>query len=274
MSEAASIMQYYDSNPPYVTEETAESADDYLELAYVAASRKDALKYAKEALKLDPHNFDAESLVLELKARNGDKLVRDYAKAVQRATAFTKEKGFFEEEYIGDFWSVLETRPYMRLRCRYANLLTLCGMIGQARDECKELLRLCEDDDMGIRFLLMHIHVYFEDEEAALKLYKQFDSCDETQMLLPLSILYYKKGEFAKAAQYLRKLNGANRDLKRFLKIVLDEGNEAFEDFELDGGYRPGTIDELMMEFRDNGFLFIWLNTYYEWASQQIKKFK
>ena len=170
-------MQYYDSNPPYVTEETAESADDYLELAYVAASRKDALKYAKEALKLDPHNFDAESLVLELKARNGDKLVRDYAKAVQRATAFTKEKGFFEEEYIGDFWSVLETRPYMRLRCRYANLLTLCGMIGQARDECKELLRLCEDDDMGIRFLLMHIQVYFEDEEAALKLYKQFDSC-------------------------------------------------------------------------------------------------
>ena len=93
-------------------------------------------------------------------------------------------------------------------------------------------------------------------------------------MLLPLSILYYKKGEFAKAAQYLRKLNGANRDLKRFLKIVLDEGNEEFEDFELDGGYRPGTIDELMMEFRDNGFLFIWLNTYYEWASQQIKKFK
>ena len=54
---------------------------------------KDALKYAKEALKLDPHNFDAEALVLELKAKDGTRLVRDYAKAVQRATAFMEETG-------------------------------------------------------------------------------------------------------------------------------------------------------------------------------------
>jgi len=268
------IAQYNSSTPVYITPETAESADDYLELAYNATSMKDALKYAKEALKLDPHNFDAEALVLELKAKDGTKLVRDYAKAVQRATAFMEETGYFEDEYIGDFWGVLATRPYMRLRCKYANLLTENGMIGQARDECIELLRLCEGDNMGIRFLLMHIYAYFEDEEAALTLHKQFDSYDETEMLLPLSILYYKKGDFTKATQYLRKLNGANRDLKRFLKIVLAEGNEEFEGFELDGGYRPGTVEEFMVEFRDNGFLFMGMDTYFEWALQQTKKFK
>ena len=265
------VVQYNSSIPAFVTKETAENTDDYLELAHNATCMKDALKYAKKALKLDPHNFDAESLVLELKAKDSTNLVQDYAKAVQRATAFMEETGYFDEEYIGDFWGVLETRPYMRLRCKYVNVLIECGMIGQARDECKELLRLCERDNMGIRFLLMHIYAYFEDEEAALTLHKQFDSYDETELLLPLSILYYKKGIFTKAVQYLRKLNGANRDLKRFLKNVLNEGDEDFEGFELEGGYRPGTIEELMVELRDNGFLFINMDTYFEWALQQIK---
>ncbi len=269
------FMVQYDSNiPGPVTEETAESSDDYLELAYDAESMKDALKYAKKALELDPYNFDAESMVLDLKARDITKLVRDFAKAVQRATKHMKEEGYFEEEYIGEFWGVLETRPYMRLRGKYAHLLTDCGMIGQAREECKELLRLCEGDNLGIRYLLMHIYAYFEDEESALALHKQFGCYDETEMLLPLSILYYKKGDYAKASKYLKKLNRSNKDLKLFLKTVLGMEDELFEGFEIEGAYRPGSIEEFMMELRDNGFLFVNADPYMEWALQQVKKFK
>lgn len=266
--------QYNSSIPAPMTPETAESSDDYLELACDATSMKDALKYAKEALKLDPHNYDAEAMIIDLKAKDETKLVRDLAKAVERATRHMEEEGYFEDEDIGHFWGILETRPYMRLRGKYVHSLLQCGMICQARRECEELLRLCENDNMGMRYQLMHIYAYFEDEEAALALHKRFDSYDETEMLLPLSILYYKKGNYTKAAQYLRKLNGTNRDLKRFLKIVLDVGDEEFEGFELDGGYRPGTIEEFMMEFRANGFLFFAMEAYFEWALQQTKKFK
>lgn len=266
--------QYNSSIPAFVTEKTAESSDDYLDLAFTADNLKDALKYARKALKLDPNNYDTEVMFIDLKAKDDNDLLQNYAKAVQRATKHMEEEGYFEDEYMGEFWGVLETRPYMRMRGRYVQQLIQCGMIGQAREECKELLRLCEGDNLGMRYVLMHIYVYFEDEDAALALHKQFDSYDETEMLLPLSVLYYKKGDYTKAVKYLRKLNGANKDLKRFLKLILGDENEKFEGFEMEGGYRPGTIEEFMMELQGNGFLFMGMDTYFEWALQQTKKFK
>lgn len=264
------VAQYNSNIPAYITPETAESSDDYLELAYDATSMKEALKFAKEALKLDPHNYDAEVMIIDLKAKDDTKLVRDLAKAVERATRHMEDEGYFEEEDIGHFWGIIETRPYMRMRGRYVQELIQCGMIGQARRECEELLRLCEGDNMGMRYQLMHIYAYFEDEEAAVALHKRFDSYDATEMLLPLSILYYKKGDYKKGKQYLRKLHSANKDLKRFLKTVLGEAEESFEGFEVEGGYRPGTIEEFMVELRDNAFLFMGMDAYFKWALQRV----
>lgn len=269
------FMAHYNSNiPELVTEDTAETSDDYLELAYNAETIKEAKKYAKKALKLDPHNYDAEIAVIDLSTWDDTRTVRDYAKAVQKATKHMDEEGYFEDDCIGAFWGILETRPYMRLRGRYVQALLQCGMIGQARDECEELLRLCEGDNMGMRYNLMHIYSYFEDEDAAISLHKRFDSYDETEMLLPLSILYYKRGNYAKAKQYLSRLNNANKDLGKFLKIVLGYDDEDFEGFELEGGYRPGTIEEFMMELRNNHFIFINMDAYMEWALDQMSKFK
>ena len=268
------VKNYNNNIPEYPTEETAETFDDYLELAYDADTIRDAKKYAKEALDLDPYNFDAESLLIDLKTSDGTKLVRDYAKAVQRATAHMEEEGYFEDDCVGAFWGILETRPYMRLRYRYVMSLIRCGMVGKAREECVQLLHLCEGDNMGVRFLLMHIYAYFEDEERALALHKQFDSYDTTEMLLPLSILYYKKGNYTKATQYLKRLNAVNEDLKKFLRILTGENVGGFDGFEMEGGYRPETIEELMVELGDNYFLFVTTDEYAEWAMKKIKKFK
>ena len=267
------MSQYNGNLSQPVTPETAETSDDYMNLAYDADNEKDMLKYAKMALKLDPHNYDAERAVLEMKAKDITKLVQDYARSVQKATAYMEEEGYFEED-MGHFWGVLETRPYMRLLAGYVSILIECGMIGKAKEQCKEMLRLCENDNLGMRFRLMALYAYFEDDEAALALHEQYGKHDETEMLLALSFLFYKKGDFTKSKQYLRKLNRANKDLKRFLRLMLGEGNEKFEGFELEGGYRPGTIEELMLAFRDNGFLFDQADCYMDWALKQVKQFK
>lgn len=251
-----------------------ETSDDYLDLAFDAYDDKTALKYANKALALDPNNFDAKALVLELKAKDGTELVRSYEKAVQKATKYMEEKGYFRDECIGDFWKILETRPYMRLRAGFAENLVKCGKMGQAREECRELLKLCDGDNLGMRYHLMHIYTYFEEEEAALALHKHFDLCNETQMLFPLSILYYKKGNYTKATQYLRKLNSVNKDLKKFLQIFTGDLFEWFEEYESENGYRPNTIEELIVELNENLFLFTATNYYSEWALKQVKKFK
>ena len=251
-----------------------ETSDDYFELAFYADDEKNALKYANKALALDPNNFDAKALVLELKAKDRTELVRTYEKAVQKATKYMAEKGYFKDDCIGDFWKILETRSYMRLRASFAENLIKCGKMGQAREECRELLRLCDGDNLGIRYYLMHIYAYFEEEEAAHALHKHFDLCNETQMLFPLSILHYKKGNYAKATQYLRKLNGVNKDLKKFLQIFSEDLFELFEEYEVEDGYLPNTIEEFIVELNENLFLFATTNYYPEWALKQVKKFK
>ena len=213
-------------------------------------------------------------MFFELKAKDGTELVRSYEKAVQKATKYMEEKGYFRDECIGDFWKILETRPYMRLRAGFAENLVKCGKMGQAREECRELLKLCDGDNLGMRYHLMHIYTYFEEEEAALALHKHFDLCNETQMLFPLSILYYKKGNYTKATQYLRKLNSVNKDLKKFLQIFTGDLFELFEEYESENGYRPNTIEELIVELNENLFLFTATNYYSEWALKQVKKFK
>ncbi len=254
------------------SEKKPETSDDYLEMAYKAYSDKEALKYARQALKLDPNNFDAEVMVIDNKSKDSTSMVKNYANAVRQATEHMKAEGFFDEENIGAFWGIIETRPYMRLRIRYVRELLNCGMIGQAKDEIEEMLYLCEGDNVGSRYYLMHIYVYFEDEQAALDLHKKFDCYDETEMLLPLSMLYYKKGKFTTASKYLRRLNAANKDLKRFLKMYVYMEDD-FDGFEMDGAYRPGTIEEFMVEMRDNAFLFIGMESYMEWAWKEVKKF-
>ena len=72
-----SFMAQYNGNLPQpVTEDTAETSDDYLELAFNAETMKDAQRYAKKALQLDPFNFDADDIIvhkgLDILAEKGD----------------------------------------------------------------------------------------------------------------------------------------------------------------------------------------------------------
>ena len=135
-------------------------------------------------------------------------------------------------------------------------------------------IHICEHDNMGVRYQLMHIYAYFEDEQAALALHKQYDGYNETEMLLPLSVLYYKKGDYTKALSYLRRLNDANKDVRNFFGSLA--GYEDFDDSlpepELEYGFRPNTIEELMLEVEANSFLFMNMDAYLDWAYRQILK--
>ena len=50
------------------------------------------------------------------------------------------EKGFMDKENIGSFWLIVETRPYMRVKFAYANLLKDCGMLIAAISEYDEIV--------------------------------------------------------------------------------------------------------------------------------------
>ena len=252
-----------------ITPETAQSADDYIELAMESLDRTDAENYINKALEIEPDNLDALNMSLDIMECTSWEYYQKISAAVEKGNEIMEEKGFFDKENIGYFWGILETRPYMRLRANYMNFLIESGMMALAAKEGEELIRLCEGDNLGIRFRLMHIYAFLEEKDKALKLYKKFDEYNESQMLLPLAILYFKLGDFEKAEEHLSLLNETNKDTQEFFSAIKNDDLEKYVS-EVNGyAYRPFTIDELVNELIDNSFVFSTTPLFLQWAYEK-----
>lgn len=257
-----------------LTEDTAETSDDFFELAESAPTKKKALKYAKKALELDGDNLEAEVMVAELSAATSEALLEKYRGIIDTATAKMTEQGYFDEESIGEFWLITETRPYMRLRDKYAELLIDCMQIRAAIKEHEEMLRLCENDNLGERYRLMHLYTYMEDESSALELLKRYEDEESTQFLLPLSILYYKLGNLKESAKYLKRLKNANKDTYAFFDSIINGKMEDYLSEMSSYSYQPFTIQEFIIEMQEDRFLLATMYSYYEWALKKLKSMK
>lgn len=265
------MQKYNDSLTVGITEETARTSEDFLELAENADNEGSALKYAKKALKLDPDNLDAERMVALISAEDQIDLLDKLEHALEHGEKVMKEIGCADEDSIGSYWGITETRPYMRLKMEYMNTLKDSGMIRKAMAECEDMIRLNENDNMGVRFTLMHLYAFMEEEQKALELHKKYDSYEETQMLFPLSILYFKLADMEKAFEYLKRLLAANKDTKKFLRAVVKGSLERYADELSDFGYRPFTIEELLTELMENRELFDTVPGYFYWANEMLK---
>lgn len=254
---------------PQLDEGNVDTAYDYLELAESAATKKEALKYAKKAVELEPDNLDAMTMVIELTCTTNEKLTEKYKNLIEETENKLKEQGYFEDDNIGEFWLIFETRPYMRLLERYASHFVQCGQMRLAIAEYEKMLRLCNNDNLGVRYTLMHLYTFLEDEQSALELYKKYPE-ESTQFLLPLSILYYKLGDLRKANQYLKKLIEINEDTYEFFNALMD-GSLMKSVSEMDSyGYRPFTIEEFIIECEENYFLFSSMPEYFVWAKKKV----
>ena len=250
--------------------QSAETASDYLELARWAASRKKRAEYLHKALELEPDNLDAR---LQLIMRATDDQIEEQLLALQElleAADKQMEKSGAFKEYAGEFWTAFETRPYMRVRYTYFDVLISCGMMRRAIDEGQRLLELCENDNLGVRYQLMHLYAYMEDEMHALALHKQFDSYEETQMLLPLAVLYYKLNQFDKAEDYIKRLAKANKDTKKFLRAAARDQLDDYIGEMSPYGYRPFTMEELLDELMHTSYLFNSVPYFFAWASKVL----
>ena len=252
-----------------LTEKNAQTSDDFLELAMDAENEATALKYAKKALKLDPDNLDAEAMIADITSENDFDYYKKLKRIVEHGNKVIEKNGFLED--VGHFWGVIETRPYMRVRHSYIESLIACRMMTHAIDECEDMLRLSENDNLGIRYILMHLYAYVEDETKALELHKKYEGNDETQMLLPLAMIYFKLEKWEQAEKYLKKLSKANKDTKKFIKAVLTDSLDREAQKMNSFGYAPFSIEEFVTEFAENSYLFRAEYNFFIWADGILK---
>lgn len=263
MTEHAAMLEPASTEP--------ETAYDYLELAQEARSKKQRMAYLNKAVEVEPDNVDAQlELLLNTHENKPAAQLPELKKLLEAEEAKLKKIGVFQES-MGDFWLDIETRPYMRVYHTYFETLLACGMLRQAIHAGERMLELCENDNLGVRYQLMHLYVQMEDEMHALALHKRYNSYEETQMLLPLTVLYYKLNQFDKAGAYLNRLASVNKDTKKFLRLAVKKDMHAMLAEQDWYGYQPMTIQELVEEFLNSMYLFRSVPFFFEWAQQYLR---
>lgn len=241
---------------------------DYLEEAEKAETYEEHMAALKKALAIEPENPDVLLQILSAeKGDEPDEFLDALSALISKISAEKKMQDHLQNDR-GDFWGILETRPYMRVRQKYMDTLTECGMFTAAAEEGEELLKLNPGDNQGIRYALMHIYAFREDEKSALALHRKYESADETQMLLPLAVLYYKKRKFKKAGEYLKRLMKVNKETRDFFMKMSDREKARKLLSNLPDYYKMFSIEELTVAVYENGFLYSSTPVFFIWADK------
>lgn len=257
----------------FLMQEALEDMDEDLQRAYDAESKAETLKYAKRSLKNNPRNVEAETLIAQCQAKSEDDLQKKYLKILEKEEKNLKNDGIWEDESIGDFWLIAETRPYMRLYNSYVDSLIVTRKFRKAATESEKMLQLCENDNLGIRYRLMHIYTYLEEETAAQRLYRQYEEENCTMFLLPLAVLYYKLDDLKTAAGYLKQLFQVNPECKIFFALqdvepekIEEAINASMDKLAETGGYKPGSLEEFLVITQEEQYLYESEASFWIWA--------
>lgn len=270
------LTQINQSIPRLETQKDAKTAEDFLILAERAEGDGDiqeALRFVRKALKLDPNDLDAELMEIRLGEKNPLNVLKRLRLASDNGRRRLEKEGYFDdEECIGEFWTILETRPYMRIRDNYVNALYAFGMLRQAAREAEDMIRLNETDNLGERFVLMHIYAALEDAQSAEALLEKYSEHDEGQMLLPLALLYYKLGDTKKAESYIKRLSKVVDETKKFIRdYLMDDLEKKHREITKEGGYRPFSEEELIFAYYENSGVYDGTPTFFLWAANILK---
>ena len=257
----------------FLMQEALEDMDEDLQRAYDAESKAETLKYAKRSLKNNPRNVEAETLIAQCQAKSEDDLQKKYLKILENEEKNLKNDGIWEDESIGDFWLIAETRPYMRLYNSYVDSLIVTRKFRKAATESEKMLQLCENDNLGIRYRLMHIYAYLEEETAAQRLYRQYEEENCTMFLLPLAVLYYKLDDLKTAAGYLKQLFQVNPECKIFFALqdvepekIEEAINASMDKLGETGGDKPGSLEEFLVITQEEQYLYESEASFWIWA--------
>lgn len=249
-------------NTEVVTDEP--DAYDYLDKAYDATSKKKTEEYARKALELDPDLLDAEYLLTSLHSKVTGSYQEELEALLKKGEAQLLAKGITRKSDAGEYYSLLETRPYMRVYEAYINLLIAEGKLRKAVEACKDVLYLNEGDNMGVRYTLMALYALLEDEESGEALYRKYPE-ESSFMLLPLIALYYRLDDRAKAAEWLSVLAGSIKGVKKTLKELV-----RMDEFDLRSilhtpFYSPFTAEELHLAYASYDYLYGTMPDFVPW---------
>lgn len=174
-----------------------------------------AIDRATRAIGIHPYCVDALMLLLDL---SGQPLSRqlEIVRDIVRAGEEDLGPAFFEENR-GQFWLMIETRPYMRARQRLAEILEEAGRQEESAREYEALLDLNPGDNQGVRYSLVGCYLLLDCLEDARRLLDRFPDEGSAMWAWARVLERHLSGDLAGAGRALRKARKANRFAEAYL---------------------------------------------------------
>ncbi len=170
---------------------------------------------AEEALKISPDCADAYVLLAEEKANSLEEALHLY-EAGMRAGERALGKETFEKE-AGQFWGMVETRPYMRARLGVAWCLWALGKLDEAVSHFRELLRLNPNDNQGVRYLLASALLEMKKIDDLEQLLGQYDEATASWLFTKALVAFVRQGDSVGSRKLLREALSFNPHVASYI---------------------------------------------------------
>lgn len=207
--------------------------------AWDASTPAESIDLAQKALELSPLCVDAYNILATHSKTRKDAL------ALYQKAAAIGERSLGEDFFktcMGDFWSILETRPYMRARAGIVECLLALDDKKSAMQHCKEILKLCPMDNLGMRDILMSILLEGSKDKQAEALYKQYKDDYSATWFYARALLDFRKyGKGGVANSSLQAAFAVNKFVPDYL--LQKKKLPAAKPY----GYSPGNKDEAIL---------------------------
>lgn len=197
--------------PPSRRERAQQLAFDAME----ATTEKQARKLAQQALALDPDCVDAIVTLADLDSRSLDDLIAGLEKALQAGERSLGPEFFVENN--GDFWGLLETRPYMRARMELAQLLLTADRTDEAMHHFEALLEFNPNDNQGVRDILLGCYLSRNDQPGAQRLLHDYQEDATAIFAWGRTLERFLAGDLPGAQRALAKARRQNRFMEQYL---------------------------------------------------------
>lgn len=215
--EANAFLQTLYANGPLQPPEPETPLEKAQEVVYQALTANGARRVAlaRKALTISPDCADAYVLLAEATPNVAD-AQQFYQQGVEAGARALGEQYFAEA--VGDFWGLIETRPYMRARLGLAMTLWRMGSRKEAISHASEMLRLNPGDNQGIRYLLAFWLLETGDLAGLSALLAQYpDEVSANWAYTRCLLAYRQTGASRKAEQALKQALDANPHVPLYL---------------------------------------------------------
>ena len=184
-----------------------EEAQQICHEAFSAHGRRQ-YQLTKKALEVSPDCAEAYILLAE-RCSNLQQSHDYYEQALAVAQRVLDPR--LLEEAVGQFWGILETRPYMRAKFGLGQTLEAMGQDDAALGHYRELLRLNPNDNQGVREAYLPLLLKLgRDAEAARYIKEAPDEDSASRVYIRALLAYRLGGDSSTSRKELRRAVKAN----------------------------------------------------------------